>query len=350
MVSSEGRRISGRPAATVTASAALGITEFMTHHGLDADQILHRVGLQRDEVGRTGNRILLAQFCDLFEHAAVMADRPDIGLEFGESFQPEYLGFVGYLATSARTLGEGLWNFARYLPLHQQATFAALEPCFGDRIAFSYVITDDGIRSRRQDAELSLAVMLNLLCAALGGDWRPDEVHFAHSRPAGGASRHERIFGAPIHFEQGNNSIVFKKALLNTSMPRRDPILFNLIRTDFEKLDPRTRGRSDPVALARHNVGRLLREGRCRLSDLALLCNLPSWTLKRNLHKSGLTFQQLVAEVRHSLAIDYLVDQRMSITDAALSLGYSEVSAFSRAFRQWTGMSASQYVSRHSAT
>ena len=276
-----------------------------------------------------------------------MADRPDIGLEFGESFQPEYLGFVGYLATRARTLGEGLRNFARYLPLHQQATFAALEPCFGDRVGFSYAITDDGIRSRRQDAELSLAVMFNLLSAALGGEWRPDEVHFAHPRPSGGASRHERIFGAPVYFEQGSNSIVFDRRLLDTSMPRRDPILFNLIRTEFEKLDPRTRGGTDPVALARHNVGRLLREGRCQLSSLALLCNMPSWTLKRQLHKSGLTFQHLVAEVRQSLAIDYLVDQRMSITDAALSLGYSEVSAFSRAFRQWTGMSASEYVSRH---
>lgn len=346
MASSADRRISGRPAATVTASAALGIKEFMTHRGLDADQMFHRVGLQREEVGRTGNRILLAQFCDLFEHAAIMADRPDIGLEFGESFQPEYLGFLGYLATRARTLGEGLRNFARFLPLHQQATFAALEPCFGDRIAFSYAITDDDIRSRRQDAELSLAVMLNLLSAALGGDWRPDEVHFAHARPAGGASRHERIFGAPLHFEQGRNAIVFDRALLNTPMPRRDPVLFNLIRTDFEKLDPRARGRADPVALARHNVGRLLREGRCRLPDLAMLCNMPSWTLKRQLHKSGLTFQQLVAEVRQSLAIEYLVDHGLSITDTALSLGYSEVSAFSRAFRQWTGMSASEYVNR----
>src|SRR5690606_16521430 len=132
---------------------------------------------------------------------------------------------------------QALENFTHYLPLHQQGTFMDVEPCFGDRLSFSYSVIDRSVTERRQDAELSLAVMLNLIRSALGQHWAPDEVHFTHPRPAEGINRHETIFGAPIYFEQDCNRLVFSRSLLDRPMLRQDPLLFQLILAEFKKLE-----------------------------------------------------------------------------------------------------------------
>ena len=339
-----------RVPATVNASAAAGVIDFMISSDLDPDIILDGVGLKRADVDRSDNRIYLSQFCELFEAAARLAERPNIGLEFGSAFRPEHLGFLGYMAMSAGTLGVGLSSFIRYLPLHQQATMIRMEGYGRDRVSLTYAILDDSIYRRRQDAELSIAVMLNMVRAALGDAWQPDEVHFAHARPPSGAFAHERAFGAPVFFDQADNAVIFERSLLDATMSRRDPMLFDLIRSEFEKTQNGRRVKpDDEMSMVRHEVRRLLADGRCDLTNLARACSIPSWTLKRRLQKLGLSFQMLVTEVRKALAIEYLIDHSLSVTETALALGYSEVSAFSRAFRLWTGMSAREYVARQTA-
>jgi AraC-like DNA-binding protein len=329
--------------AQVCVTAAHGVVDFVNNFGVEVSGLLASVGLSPAVLANPTNRIELSRFCTLFENAADRCGRPDIGLEFGSRYQPENLGFLGYLAASASTLGHAMDNFARYLPLHQQGTFMDVEPCFGDRVAFSYSIIDRTVIERRQDAELSIAVMINLLRSALGQDWAPDEIHFAHARPAGGIRRHERVFGAPIYFQQNCNRIVLSKALLDQPMPRRDPLLFELIRNEFNKVAPTTGKRIDIVSLVQHHIERQLPEGQCSLETVASACDLTSWTLKRRLNDAGATFQQLLGQTRHRLATRYLVDYEMSVTETAFALGYSEISAFSRAFRQWTGVSARHF-------
>ncbi|MEI9851866.1 MAG: AraC family transcriptional regulator [Sphingomonas sp.] len=325
-------------------TAAHGVVDFVRGFGVEVTGLLESVGLSPAVLDNPANRIELSRFCSLFESAADRCGRPDIGLAFGARYRPENLGFLGYLAANAPTLGRALEDFARYLPLHQQGTFMDLEPCFGDRVGVSYSIIDRSVTERRQDAELSLAVILNLLRSALGRDWTPDEVHFAHAKPGEGARRHESVFGAPIYFQQNCNRIILSRALLDQPMPRHDPLLRELILAEFRRLAPTADYRIDIVSAAQHHIERQLPEGQCSLETVAAACDLTPWTLKRRLHDADTTFQQLLARTRHRLASRYLVDYEMSVTETALALGYSEVSAFSRAFRQWTGISARRFA------
>lgn len=320
--------------------------DFVVGYGANADRLLARAGLSGTMLDGTSNRIALARFCDLFELAATATGRADLGLEFGHSYRPQHLGFIGYLAVSAATLGNALEHFVRYLPLHQQGTAMAVAPHGRDRVAFSYDIIDESVSARRQDAELSLAIMLNLVREALGRTWLPNEVYFAHSAPMSGTRQHDRIFGAPLHFGQPTNQLILPREVLSVRMPRHDPILFDLILQEFGKFEPSGVGRSDILSAARHHIKRLLPEGRCDLEHVARACGVAPWTLKRRLQDVGYTFQKLLAETRYTLAIEYLTDQGMSITDTALAIGYSEVSAFSRAFRQWTGGNARDFLTR----
>lgn len=336
--------VRARRSAEVCVTAAHGLIDFVGGHGVGSEELLASVGLSQSILEGSRNKIALSQFCDLLERAAQNSSHGDIGLEFGSRFMPQNLGFIGYLAASAANLGDALQSFSRFLPLHQQGTYMDLEVCFGDRVALSYSIIDCTVTRRRQDAELSLAVMLNLIRSALGATWAPDEVHFAHSRPLEGIRQHEALFKAPVYFQQNCNRLVLPKSAFDAPMPRHDPLLYDLILSEFIRLAPRTGHRIDLISMVQHHIERQLAAGGCDLESVAAACGVAPWTLRRRLHAAGLKFQQIVVETRYRLALGYLHEQEMSVTETALALGYSETSAFSRAFRQWTGIPPTRFA------
>jgi AraC-like DNA-binding protein len=333
----------------VRAGAAHGAVEFFQRLGLDPDKVLQRVQLKRAELADPAGELSLQQYCRMFEVAAELSRCSSLGLEFGAAFLPQHLGYIGYLAVTAPTLGHALRCLADELPFHQQGTFIGLDPYGSTRLALSYGIADSSVQEKQQDAELSLAVLLNLLRQALGQVWCPSEVHFAHRR-LGSSLPHQRVFGAAVRFEEEANRIVFAKSLLDAPMPRRDDALHGLLAAEIARQKGARRYDPDIVATVRYQIERLLPSGACDLDAVAAACNLPSWSLKRKLHARELSFQDLVLAVRRELAPVYLVERRMPATEVALCLGYSELSAFSRAFRQWTGLTPREFVKdNHSA-
>jgi AraC-like DNA-binding protein len=326
----------------VRTTAAYGAIEFFQRTGLDPDTVLNTVGLLREELLDPTGEISLSQYCRMFEVAASMAGRSNLGLEFGVNFLPQHLGHIGYLSVTAPTVGRALRCMAEELPFHQQATFIGLETFGSSRLALSYTIVDESVLERRQDAEFSLTVLLNLLRQALGPGWCPSEVHFSHGRP-GQPRTHERIFGSVIRFDEDANRIVFPKDFLDVSMPRRDDVLHGLLRAEITRQRKLGGYDTDVVASVRYQIERLLPKGNCDLENVASACGIPPWSVKRKLRARGLSFQDLLLAVRQELAPLYL-KRGMPATEVALSLGYSELSAFSRAFRQWTGLSPRDFV------
>ena len=130
-------------------------------------------------------------------------------------------------------------------------------------------------------------------------------------------------------------------------MSRRDDALHGLLAAEIARQKGAQRYDPDIVATVRYQIERLLPGGACDLDAVAAACNLPCWSLKRKLHARGLAFQDLVLAVRRALAPVYLVERGMPATEVALCLGYSELSAFSRAFRQWTGLTPREFVKDH---
>jgi AraC-like DNA-binding protein len=327
----------------VRTTAAHGAVEFFQRMGLDPDSVLNTVGLRREELTDPTGEVSLMQYCRMFEVAASMAGRSNLGLEFGATFLPQHLGHIGYLAVTAPTVGRALRCLADELPFHQQATFIGIETFGSHRLALSYGIVDGSVTERRQDAEFSLTVLLNLLRQALGPGWCPNEVHFTHSRPHP-PRLHERIFGSVIRFDEEANRIVFSRDSLAAAMPRRDDVLHGLLGAEIARQRKLRQYDPDIVASVRYQIERLLPKGHCDLDSVAKACGIPSWSIKRKLRARGLGFQDLLLAVRQELAPLYLVGRGMPATDVALSLGYSELSAFSRAFRQWTGVSPRDFV------
>jgi len=320
----------------VLASAAAGVIDMIKGYGGDVDRIFGRARIDTEMLASPLNELNLSQYCRLFEETARDTQYDNFGLRFGHTFQPEQLGALGYLAINSPTLMAALRNLADYFPAHQQnSTFAVHQEKGLSRI--DYQITDGRILDRRQDAELSLGMFCNVFRHCLGGRWRPLQIRFEHPMPFDG-NEHESLFDAPVYFSQPTNSILFDRANLDAAMPDHDPNLFSLIEVMLRTRSQNTQDSHDLIGRVRHRIEEQFRDGTPQLGTTATKLGLTSWTLQRRLRDLNVTFNDLVRAVRRELAMRYVSEPHIPLTEIALLLGYSELSALSRAFRHWTGV------------
>ncbi|MCP1274509.1 AraC family transcriptional regulator [Gluconobacter albidus] len=326
---------------SVLAAAMTGVSSFIRQQGCDPDIIAKSVGLQvADELPPT-LALRLEDYCNLFEQIACQSGRYDSGLVYGKQFQPDQLGLLGYITLSSATLRSALVNLIELFPYHQKATQTRLVRVpNGFRI--EYRIMDPLISQRAQDAELTMGMICNVFRRALGSTWRPDTIWFEHARQSESAA-YAAAFDAPVFFQRETSALIFSDRDLDIKMPGADAGLLTLLRESLTHLDHTTRlapnHRDDLLLQVRREVKSMLPDGVIKLPLLAEKLRIPRWTLQRRLDAMGVTYTELVDETRRGMAQSYLQQSGLAISEIAYLLGYSEVSAFSRAFRKWFGVS-----------
>ena len=336
---SQGGAEAAAPAAPVVlAAAATGIVEQIERRGGDIDSIFGNTGVSPAMAGSPTLPIKLACFCRLFEEAARQTGDGNFGLWFGNQFRPHDLGLWGYLAVSSPTLGVALRNIIDTFPFHQQHSLLRLAPRNDGLLMLQYQIRAPDIVERRQDADLSLGMFLNIFRECLGRGWTPETVYFEHPRPLD-AEQHEAAFGAPACFSQPANALVFRPDVLKQPMPRRDPKMMAMMRACLEALGSKADDFEPLTDRVRMAVRTRLPDGWPSLEAISEDLRLPPAGIQRELARIGLTYKGLVQAVRRELALSYLRQRHLPLSEIAFLLGYSELSAFSRAMRRWTGRS-----------
>ena len=329
---------SHRAGPAIIAAAATGIVEYIEGLNGDIDTIFGNAGIDPAVAGSTTLKLKLSDFCALFEEAAGRTGADSFGLWFGNQFQPRQLGLWGYAAVSAPTLGSALENLVGLFRYHQESSAMRLRTDRDGLVRLEYRIEAPRIIERRQDAELSLGMFLNVVREALGPHWSPEEVHFEHPVPET-AGEHERAFGAPVYFAQPTNALVFNADVLERRMPAADLALMTIMRNCLEQLT--TAGHA-PLTLAdsvRSAIRVRLPKGYPRLETVAEDLRVTPAAVTRALAMEGATFKDMVEQTRRNLAMSYLRQRHLPLSEIAFLLGYSELSAFSRAMRRWTGVS-----------
>ena len=323
---------------SVLASAATGLVKFIEREKGDVDRIFGHAGISPEMAGSPTLQLSLSSYCRLFEESARLTRNNNFGLWFGNSFEPRDLGLWGYAALSAPTLGAALDTLVDLFPLHQQSSSMGLVASNDGLVRLEYKIEAPQIVERRQDAELSLGMFLNLIREAMGSSWAPEEVHFEHPKPEGWRE-HERAFAAPAFFSQPTNAIVFRPQILHHAMPGSDPRLMSAMRLCLERLSERNAVRFSVADRVRTAVRARLPEGFPPIEAIAAELRLPLNAIQRELHFDGLSYSTLVETTRRDLALSYVRQRQLSFSEIAFLVGYSELSAFSRAVRRWTGLS-----------
>ncbi|MBB2202773.1 AraC-like transcriptional regulator QhpR [Gluconacetobacter tumulisoli] len=324
----------------VLAAAATGLEHFIKAQGGNPERVLATSGIDPDVLSSPTQSLGLVNYCRVMEEAARNSGQGNFGLHYGRQFRPQALGLIGYIGLTSPTLEAALRNIAEDFRWHQHDTMTRLVDR-GECWHFEYQIRHGAILSRRQDAELSLGMFLNLVRSVLGPTWAPRDIHFEHPRPEQWHD-HRRIFDAPVWFDQPCNALVIPKRDLLRPMPDNDPTLLLVMRETIRRLNG-TIVSQTLVERTRAYIGILLPQGEVTLEDVARRTGLTPWALQRRLKEEGATFLSLVDAVRCELATHYMRQNSLAVSEMALLLGYSEISAFSRAFRRWFGISPRQW-------
>ncbi|WP_038149114.1 AraC family transcriptional regulator [Tolumonas lignilytica] len=325
----------------VLAAAATGLSDFISSNGGDVDRIFGVSGIDPELLANPTLSLDLVNYCRVMEEAARYSGVDNFGLYYGKQFKPQSLGLIGYIGLSSPTLTDALHNMATDFQWHQHHTLTQMVD-IGDCWRLDYQVRHGAILCRRQDAELTLGMFLNVIRYALGKNWAPRAVHFEHPRPEQW-HEHSKVFDAPVWFEQPYNSLIIPKAdLVRCSMPESDTALLMVLRQTIRQLN-RMSDNQDLIDQTRTQVRLQMMHGEPNLDEVAAKMGLSPWSLQRNLKREGISFSTLVDKLRCEMATRYMQQNQLSISDMALLLGYSEVSAFSRAFRRWFNISPRQW-------
>ena len=323
----------------ILAGAATGIGPFIAAQGGEPELVFEITGVDPGVIKNTRASLDLPTYVAMLENAARETRQDNFGLIYGRDYRPERLGLIGEIVLAAPTLGSALEHLALWFPWHQQATETRLVP-WGDRWQLTYRILDGSIIDRRQDAELTMGMYVNILRACLGSKWTPEIVLFEHPRPAFW-KQHESVFDAEIYWSQPRNAIVFKNSKLDAAMPQADRTALAARTYELSQLTGSC-GAPRFVDRIKGEIRRSLATGRISIEELSDAIGMHRWTLQRRLAEEGTSFSSLLEETRRGLARTYIAQRQLPLTEIAYTMGYSEISAFTRAFSKWYGVSPSR--------
>ncbi|KJV10868.1 AraC family transcriptional regulator [Elstera litoralis] len=328
-------------ACNVLAAAASGVVEFIENQGGNAESVLHRAGIDVSWLTDPTLPLDLAAYVQMMEESAAQTGNGNFGLWYGQQFLPQNLGLIGGVTLAAPTLLSALEALAGLFPYHQQVTHTAFREA-GGMVALEYRILDGAILARRQDAELTMGMFVNVLRAVFGPAWSPEEVHFEHPRPEQ-TQEHARAFQAPLHWGQRTNALIFKRPADDIAMPGADVKQMDRLRRQLLHAAHGSAGEVPLIRRVQAEIRSRLVDGTPYIEDVAEALNIRRWTLQRALADEGVSFSDMVERVRHQLARLYVQQTHVPIADIAFLLGYSEISAFSRAFTRWFDHSPRQF-------
>lgn len=308
--------------------------------GHDPAELCSAAGIDKklldDREGRVGHSAAMR----LWEEGVRRTGDGALGLHVAEAAPIQSFDVHAYALLSSATLREAFERACRYQRLIHDSTLLTLRS-EGQAVVLRHALPG-GLPVPRQPAEFLLTAYVRLGRLAAGQNWIPVEVRFAHQRP-GDAAEHVRFFGSAPHFASGENAVVMDRDVIDAKNPRSDPGLLQVLdryATDLLARLPRVGTLSERVRA--HLLG-AFSSGVPTSKAVAARLGLSERSLSRGLNKEGTRYKQLVDQLRRERATELLRDERTSIAEVAFLCGFSELSAFYRAFRRWTGQTPADY-------
>jgi AraC-like DNA-binding protein len=325
----------------ISATVTTGLIDAIASAGGDPQELLRRLNLDGSAFTQAERFIACADFARLLEHAAQATADETFGLHFGARGNPKDIGPLAYAVLNAPTIAGAVEVAARYLHLHNQAIKLSMSTT-AQLVYLRYLHSNVGEDEPRQFNEYSMAMALNVLRMMAGSQWTPREAQFAHKAPHD-LSEHLKVVGAPVAFGCATNALIIEREFFDRAVPAADPRLFEIMSRYLGDVLSHMPQDDGPLTPIRKAIAESLREGGPNLRRVAQKLALSPRTLQRQLNRYGVEFKNLADETRRQFAMDYLKNPGDSLTQIAFLLGYSEVSAFNRAFKRWTGKTPSDF-------
>lgn len=243
------------------------------------------------------------------------------------------LGALGLAFKTAGTLQDALRRMARYILVLSDTVEYELREDAG--VAALVLLRPTHRRGAALANECALGAVISLLRQSTDTPVVPLSVSFRHEHPAS-IEAHERFFGCPVTFEGRTNALWFEPATLASPTRLADDGLSMFLVARLDELKA-TRADRSLDSRVRAAITDALPDGRPSRSQIARRLGMSERTLHRRLSEQGETFQSIVTRSQRTAAESLLANGRSSLADVAFLTGFSDQSAFTRAFKGWTG-------------
>lgn len=307
--------------------------EYIESLGHDPELMLKQAWPAPDPTGIAGMDVEL--WADLLETARDQLDCPTLALELAKGITTRHLGVLGAVLLASDNLGGALMRFEQY----QRLVFDVNPMEFrfhGD--TFEMVWDISNFRVRNLVEQVGFAVTAHFAREIARGEVKVHEVRFQGKQPAD-LKPYEAFFGCPVTFEATEPGFILDSGVLSLPLKGADPSMVAMLEQHADSLLDKLPRQEEIIEKVRREVAHALRDGEPDINSVSDKLHTSSRTLQRKLNAAGINFRKEVGIVRLELANDYLKDLRLKIVDIAILLGYSEHSAFTRAYKEWTGRS-----------
>jgi AraC-like DNA-binding protein len=312
--------------------ALRGALDAFASIGLDAERIRREAHIDPTQLADPDARIPLVASGAIWPAAAAQWGRPGLGLWAGSALSFGKLEALDYGLATASTVGEALARMTRYADVVTAGAtgFALVGGQRGEPARFE--LRGYGMPDLR---DYALAVSVRRI-GILGVT--PAAVTIA-GPPVVSRREYEAQLGCAVELESEGTAVRLPDGALEQVVPQRYPGLRATVEREMARLLELARASGDPLAEVRREVTTLLGPVPPTIDAVAARLGLSRRQLQRRLAQHETSFTRVVEESRRSLAELYVDEGRLGVAEIAYLLGYSEPSAFSRAFKRWTGSS-----------
>lgn len=322
---------------TVAASVVRGLLEFAVSRGASEAALAKRSGIDPCDLEDPDRRIASPNYVALMKAGQALSGDPALALHFAEAINLSRMSIVGLLGQASQTLLESFKQTQRY---------GQLVTDMGAKGRFTLGPVDGGLwgvdhrpnpNTFPEHTETTFGFMV---CGAriVGPSRWLKEVHVTHKAPSY-RKEYERIFEAPVTFESHWNALRIDPLFLTHPVNVQPRYVFGILSQHADDLlkslesSKTMRGRVESLLMP------VLHTGDASMAGVAAKLGLSRPTLSRRLKAEGVTFEKVLDDLRRMLALHYLSGKRVSVNEVAFLVGFSDATAFSRAFKRWTGTS-----------
>jgi AraC-like DNA-binding protein len=324
---------------TFLASEIRLLRRILDELGIDADQVLQDVGIDPALASQPRARYPFGRVMAAWARGAQVARDPDFALRAGRAYKPTDFHGLAVSFLASRDLATALGRIARYHTVVNTAVDTRLEPR-ADRLDLYFSTLESDIPTRRMQEDSRAAIIVDLGRSGVGPGLDPVEVSFTYPEPPDRRAL-DTMLRCPLVFDAPFSRLSFRS--IDGSLP--------FLASNRELARSYDRVLDDMVKSLRHGdlVSRVklamvdqLSSGTPSEQSIARAVSVSPRSLQRRLAAESTTFTEVLTAVRCELAERYVGDPDLPVTEIGYMLGFSDVAAFSRAFKRWTGQSPAE--------
>ena len=322
-----------------------------TEYNIEAEHLLQMCSLTSEGLGHDSKTIPVFYISSVILHIVQTTNDKLIGLKLAKHINLRAFDTLGYLLMNCETVGEALQRIKRFEKLVMEHSVTdIITDEHTAKVSWRCAYANDSTTYFR---ELIISGWIAMMNKMSDQPIQCQTVHFKHPNPyedtdqeQSALEEYEQAYGCPVVFNSDWNGVCFDPQYLDLPYGKSDPRLKAIMEEYAELMLSTLDSKLSFVHKTKLIIYRQLLNGDTCFEQFASQMHLSTRALQARFQKMGITYGELLDEIRRMLSLIYLDDTSISTLEVGVLLAYTDQSSFARAFKRWTGETPRQYRAR----